>query len=136
MERKRFGVACPLTTCRGKPLLMVPSRKQGYDAIVVGAGLSGATLAYRLATRDPPVLVLERGDFLRLPPRRAGEPIVGIHIRSATARPSLVLLPTMISNPTIAKQLSPHNTRGGARMCRYAHPGARSPRRSWLRPSL
>src|SRR5215471_9057047 len=90
MERKRFRVmACPLTTCGGKPLSMVPSRTQGYDAIVVGAGLSGATLAYRLAKRDLRVLVLERGDFLRLPPRRAGDPIVGIHIRSATARPSV-----------------------------------------------
>ena len=72
---------------------MVPSRTQGYDAIVVGAGLSGGTLAYRLAKRDLRVLVLERGDFLRLPPWRAGDPI-GIHIRSAPARPSVVGGPT------------------------------------------
>src|SRR5262249_964656 len=89
MERKRFRVmAFPC-----KPLSMVPSRTQGYDAIVVGAGLSGATLAYRLAKRDLRVLVLERGDFLRLPPWRAGDPI-GIHIRSAPARPSVVGVPT------------------------------------------
>ena len=86
-------MACPLTTCGGKPLSMVPSRTQGYDAIVVGAGLSGGTLAYRLAKRDLRVLVLERGDFLRLPPWRAGDPI-GIHIRSAPARPSVVGGPT------------------------------------------
>ena len=66
---------------------------QSYDAIVVGAGLSGGTLAYRLAKRDLRVLVLERGDFLRLPPWRAGDPI-GIHIRSAPARPSVVGGPT------------------------------------------
>ena len=72
---------------------MVPSRTQGYDAIVVGAGLSGGTLAYRPAKRDLRVLVLERGDFLRLPPWRAGDPI-GIHIRSAPARPSVVGGPT------------------------------------------
>src|SRR5262245_58419562 len=66
---------------------------QGYDAIVVGAGLSGGTLAYRLAKRDLRVLVVECGDFLRLPPWRAGDPI-GIHIRSAPARPSVAGVPT------------------------------------------
>ena len=64
-----------------------PSKTQAYDAIVVGTGFGGSTLAYRLAKRDLRVLVLERGDFLRLPPWRAGDPI-GIHIRSAPAQTS------------------------------------------------
>jgi choline dehydrogenase-like flavoprotein len=54
---------------------------RGYDAIVIGAGLGGSTLAYSLAHRGLRVAVLEKGDFLELPPRRPGEP-VGLHLKT------------------------------------------------------
>lgn len=41
-----------------------------YDAVVVGSGAGGSTLAYRLATRGLQVLVVERGDYLK--PGRQG----------------------------------------------------------------
>ena len=56
----------------------------GYDAIVVGAGVGGSTLAYRLAERGLRVLIVDRADHLRVPAWRAGEPI-GIHYRDAPA---------------------------------------------------
>jgi choline dehydrogenase-like flavoprotein len=61
--------------------------------VVIGAGLAGSTLAYRLAGRGLHVLVVERGDFLRLSERQSNEP-VGIHIRSFPSRPNLVGGPT------------------------------------------
>jgi len=64
-----------------------------YDAIVIGSGLGGSTLAYRLGQRGLRVLVLERGDYLRLPPRGPNEP-VGIHIDSFSTRPFTVGGPT------------------------------------------
>jgi choline dehydrogenase-like flavoprotein len=60
-----------------KPL----QKARGYDAIIIGAGLGGSTLAYRLAHRGMRVLVLEEGDYLQLPRRRPGEP-VGLHLQS------------------------------------------------------
>ncbi len=33
------------------------------DAVIVGGGLSGLSLAYKLAEKDMQVIVLERGDF-------------------------------------------------------------------------
>ena len=56
---------------KGKPL----QKARGYDAVVIGAGLGGSTLAYRLAQRGMHVLVLEKGDFLQLPPREPGDPV-------------------------------------------------------------
>jgi choline dehydrogenase-like flavoprotein len=61
---------------KGKPL----QKARGYDAVVIGAGLGGSTLAYRLAQRGMHVLVLEKGDLLQLPPRRPGDP-VGIYLK-------------------------------------------------------
>jgi choline dehydrogenase-like flavoprotein len=59
-------------------------KARGYDAVVIGTGLGGSTLAYRLAHRGMHVLVLEKGDFLQLPPRQPGEP-VGIYLKSLPA---------------------------------------------------
>jgi choline dehydrogenase-like flavoprotein len=47
----------------------------GYDVIVVGAGLGGSTLAYRLAGRGARVLVVERGDFLPSAALAPGAPV-------------------------------------------------------------
>src|SRR5262249_39929111 len=44
------------------------SLRQRYDAIVIGSGAGGSTLAYRLSRFGHQILVVERGDFLR--PRR------------------------------------------------------------------
>jgi choline dehydrogenase-like flavoprotein len=60
----------------GKPL-----QARGYDAVVIGTGLGGSTLAYRLARSGMHVMVLEKGDFLQLPPRRPDEP-VGVYAKS------------------------------------------------------
>ena len=40
---------------------------QRYDAVVIGSGAGGAPLALRLGERGLRVLVVEQGDFLRLP---------------------------------------------------------------------
>lgn len=53
---------------------------QAYDAVVIGAGLGGSTLAYRLAQRGVRVLVVERGDSLPSLARKPGDP-VGRYIR-------------------------------------------------------
>ena len=45
-----------------------------FDAIIVGSGPGGSTLAYGLATRGFRVLVVERGEFLR-PPGDSLDPI-------------------------------------------------------------
>jgi choline dehydrogenase-like flavoprotein len=65
------------------------SMSRGYDAIVVGAGVGGATLAWRLAARGRRVLVVDRADYLGLPPWRPGERI-GVHYREAPAGLSVV----------------------------------------------
>ncbi|HVX77191.1 MAG TPA: GMC family oxidoreductase [Bradyrhizobium sp.] len=71
-----------------------PSQKaRGYDAVVIGAGLGGSTLAYRLARHGMHVLVLEKGDFLKLPPRQPHEP-VGIYLKSFPSEPNFVGGPT------------------------------------------
>ena len=57
-----------------------PRLDPAYDAVVIGAGLGGSTLAYRLAQRGVRVLVVERGDYLDLPAPQRGEP-VGMYIR-------------------------------------------------------
>jgi len=54
--------------------------RQAYDAVVIGAGLGGSTLAYRLAQRGVRVLVVEQGGFLPLPALKPGDP-VGRYIR-------------------------------------------------------
>ena len=46
-----------------------------FDAIIVGSGLGGSSLAYRLATHGQRVLVVERGDFLRPGIVDPGQPI-------------------------------------------------------------
>ena len=58
-----------------------PQLRPIYDAIVIGAGLGGSTLAYRLAERGVRVLVVEGGDFLPLPARKPTDP-VGIYLRN------------------------------------------------------
>ncbi len=60
----------------GKPL----EKAQGYDVVIIGAGLGGGTLAYRLARSGVRVLVLEKGDFLQIAAHRPGEP-VGVYHR-------------------------------------------------------
>ena len=60
---------------------MTANTRKIYDAIVVGAGLGGSTLAYRLAERGVRVLVVEGGDFLPLPARKPSDP-VGIYLRN------------------------------------------------------
>ena len=59
-------------------------KARGYDAVVVGTGLGGSTLAYRLAQRGMHVLVLEKGDVLQLRPYQLGEP-VGVNVKSFPA---------------------------------------------------
>lgn len=49
--------------------------KASYDAIVIGSGLGGATLALKLARAGMSVLVVERGGFVDGGDRRAGEPV-------------------------------------------------------------
>ena len=55
--------------------------RQPYDAIIIGAGLGGSTLAYRLAQRGVRVLIVEGGDFLPLPARKSSDP-VGIYYKN------------------------------------------------------
>lgn len=62
---------------------------QDFDAIIVGAGVGGSTLAHRLAERGLRVLVLDRSDYLDLPPWRAGDPI-GIHYRDVPTGTNVV----------------------------------------------
>src|SRR5690348_10876446 len=64
-----------------------------YNAVVIGAGLGGATLAFQLARRGLRVLVVERGDYLNLPPREARDPI-GVYLKSFPSRPLVVGGPT------------------------------------------
>ena len=52
-----------------------------YDAVVVGAGLGGSTLAYRLSQLGVSVLIVEGGDFLPLPARKPNDP-VGIYYQN------------------------------------------------------
>lgn len=50
--------------------------RSGYDAIVVGSGLGGSTLAYKLSSHGLKVLVVERGDYVRPSPSRPeGDPV-------------------------------------------------------------
>jgi len=50
-----------------------------YDAVVIGSGLGGATLAYRLAQAGRKVLVVERGDTLK-PQRESASAPVGRYL--------------------------------------------------------
>src|SRR5437899_10874449 len=59
-----------------------------YDAVVIGSGLGGSTLAYRLAQRGLKVLVLEEGDFLPEGARKSNA--IGLHMDSFVPRPRLV----------------------------------------------
>ncbi|HWU26948.1 MAG TPA: GMC family oxidoreductase [Rhizomicrobium sp.] len=50
---------------------MPPNRgkfARDYDAIVIGTGAGGSSLAYRLAQTGARILVVERGDYLQVPP--------------------------------------------------------------------
>jgi choline dehydrogenase-like flavoprotein len=76
----KLGTGGRSAVMRGKLL----HKARGYDAIVIGAGLGGSTLAYRLAQRGMHVLVLDKGDFLQLPPRQPGQP-VGIYFKNLPA---------------------------------------------------
>jgi len=49
--------------------------KQHYDAVVIGSGLGGATLAYRLGQAGRTVLVVERGDMLKPQRQDASAPV-------------------------------------------------------------
>ncbi|MCO5064236.1 MAG: GMC family oxidoreductase [Rhizobiaceae bacterium] len=46
-----------------------------YDAVVIGSGPGGATLALRLGQQGLRVLVVEQGDFLRIPRGGDAEPV-------------------------------------------------------------
>ena len=70
-----------------------PQLARGYDVVVVGAGLGGCTLAYRLSCRGLRVLIVERGDFLCVPDRQPGDPI-GIYHKSALAITNVIGGPT------------------------------------------
>ena len=75
-------------------MIINPQRiARGYDAVVIGAGLGGSTLAYSLARNGLRVLVIERGDFLRLPPRQPSDP-VGVYIKRFPTEPNVVGGPT------------------------------------------
>ncbi|MGZ3365326.1 MAG: GMC oxidoreductase [Caulobacteraceae bacterium] len=50
-------------------------QRERWDAIVVGSGAGGATIAHRFAERGAKVLVVESGDFLKPEPPAPGEPI-------------------------------------------------------------
>src|SRR5262245_11829979 len=69
------------------------SARRGADVVIIGSGAGGSTLAYRLAQRGVSVLVVERGDYLRLPAHQPGEP-VGVFYGSFQPPPQLVGGPT------------------------------------------
>ncbi|MBL8584429.1 MAG: GMC family oxidoreductase [Rhizobiaceae bacterium] len=50
-------------------------RRASYDAIVIGSGLGGSSMAFKLSAQGMNVLVVERGGHLETPPVRPGEPI-------------------------------------------------------------
>ncbi len=49
--------------------------QQSYDAVVIGSGLGGSSLAYRLSQLGRRVLLVERGDFLKPDRRDPSEPV-------------------------------------------------------------
>ena len=55
--------------------LIIEPITQRYDAIVIGSGAGGSTLAYQLARYGHQVLVVERGNFLKPRRRNASDPI-------------------------------------------------------------
>jgi choline dehydrogenase-like flavoprotein len=61
--------------------------KSSYDAIVVGSGAGGSTLALRLGQYGRRVLVVEKGIHLRPQRSRPSDP-VGVHLRRAMVKPS------------------------------------------------
>src|SRR2546428_12419176 len=52
-----------------------PHIRRGYDVVVIGSGLAGSTVAYRLAREGLRALVVEEGDFLPQPPRQLKSPL-------------------------------------------------------------
>jgi choline dehydrogenase-like flavoprotein len=69
--------------------LTIDSYKQReYDVIIVGSGLGGSTIAYRLAQRGRRVLVVEKGDYL--PTERAGQTTPLGPYKSLRPEPQLV----------------------------------------------
>src|SRR3974390_1982626 len=64
----RAPVHCPRLPMHPE---MPPNRgkfARDYDAIVIGTGAGGSSLAYRLAQTGARILVVERGDYLQVPP--------------------------------------------------------------------
>jgi choline dehydrogenase-like flavoprotein len=55
--------------------IRLDSAKTAYDAIVIGSGLGGATLALKLARAGMSVLAVERGGFVDGGSREPGEPV-------------------------------------------------------------
>src|SRR5437016_5132546 len=58
--------------------------KSSYDAIVIGSGAGGSTVASRLGQYGRRVLVVERGTDLTPRRRRPSDP-AGIHLKQAMA---------------------------------------------------
>ena len=46
-----------------------------YDVIIIGSGLGGSSLAYRLSQLGRKVLLVERGDFLKPDRKSEAEPV-------------------------------------------------------------
>jgi len=69
-----------------------PDIRRGYDVVVIGSGLAGSTVAYRLAREGLRALVVEEGDFLPQPPRQLKSPL-GPY-KDLDPRPRLVGGPT------------------------------------------
>jgi choline dehydrogenase-like flavoprotein len=57
----------------------ITSIRPRYDAIIVGSGAGGSTLAYQLTKHGLRVLVVERGDFLK-PQRKTGSEPIGRYL--------------------------------------------------------
>jgi choline dehydrogenase-like flavoprotein len=60
-----------------------------YDAIVIGSGLSGSTLTYRLSQHGLKVLIVDRGEFLRQPLSSPND-VIGLHMKTFGSNRSFV----------------------------------------------